>query len=159
MARIGKIARLPESIREEVGRRMENGEMGPELIPWLNSLPETKAILDKWFGGRPINPQNLSEWRRGAHRTNVERKEAYRIEILDTHDHTSSRGEFSELCRSVLVKLGLIAREIGEMRRKSRVIDSRWSELTNKDSAAAAPKIAKLKKGANELGKILSAEH
>ena len=39
---VGKIARLPVEIREELNRRLENGQGGPEILPWLNSSPPSK---------------------------------------------------------------------------------------------------------------------
>jgi len=67
-ARHGKIARLPLALREELNRRLQNGELSPALLPWLNQLPEVQALLAQFFAGRPISRQNLSEWRLGGYR-------------------------------------------------------------------------------------------
>jgi len=67
MARQGKIARLPASIRRELNERIADGELGPQLLPWLNDLEETKAVLEAFFESREINPQNLSDWRDGGY--------------------------------------------------------------------------------------------
>src|SRR5579883_2269346 len=64
--RVGKIARLPGPIREQLNLRLEEGEGGEPLLAWLNGLPETRALLEQDFGGRPINKQNLSDWRQGG---------------------------------------------------------------------------------------------
>src|SRR5579883_2171501 len=64
--RVGKIARLPEPIREQLNLRLEEGEGGEGLLEWLNGLPETRQLLEQDFGGRPINKQNLSDWRQGG---------------------------------------------------------------------------------------------
>jgi hypothetical protein len=64
----GKIGRLPKGIRDEVNRRMENGEKGRALAAWLNSLPEVQTVLAAEFGGRPIREQNLSDWRKYGYR-------------------------------------------------------------------------------------------
>jgi hypothetical protein len=40
MTRNGKIARLPQEIREQVNRRLEDGEPGKQIAEWLNGLPE-----------------------------------------------------------------------------------------------------------------------
>jgi hypothetical protein len=61
MTRNGKIARLTRAIRDELNRRLQDGEPGVRLVAWLNGLPETQKILQVDFGGRPINEQNLSE--------------------------------------------------------------------------------------------------
>jgi hypothetical protein len=68
MNRNGKIARLPDDIRQELNDRLSNGEEGPQLLAWLNALPETRELLDEDFNGVPISKQNLSEWRQGGYR-------------------------------------------------------------------------------------------
>jgi hypothetical protein len=65
--RIGKIAQLPKTIREELNRRLEDGLQGPELLPWLNSLPATKNVLARQFAGKPVTKCNLSDWRQGGY--------------------------------------------------------------------------------------------
>ena len=66
MTRNGKIARLPSAVREELNIRLHDGEMGKELVAWLNSVPEIQATLQKFFNGHAITEQNLSEWRTGG---------------------------------------------------------------------------------------------
>src|SRR5262249_11061748 len=63
-ARNGKIAALPKKIREELNRRLDEGERGGSLLRWLNGLPEVKKVLKAEFGGEPMNKNNLSRWRR-----------------------------------------------------------------------------------------------
>ncbi len=41
----GKIARLPKSIRDDLGRRIENGEQGKDVVEWLNGLPAVQDVL------------------------------------------------------------------------------------------------------------------
>ena len=72
----GKIARLPRGIRDQLNRRLDEGEAGNVLVRWLNELTEVKAVLDAQFGGRPINEQNLSEWKAREHREWLARQEA-----------------------------------------------------------------------------------
>lgn len=67
MTRTGKIARLPREIREQLNRRLQDGEAGVRLVDWLNSLPQAKLALAVDFGGREINEQNLSEWKNGGY--------------------------------------------------------------------------------------------
>jgi len=67
MTRTGKIARLPAKIREELNGRLENGEDGKTLIKWLNTQPETAAILDKYYENPKVTDCNLSEWKRGGY--------------------------------------------------------------------------------------------
>src|SRR5579863_7623710 len=63
----GKIGRLSKKLREELGRRMADGEPGPSLLKWLNGRRDVKAVLRAQFGGRPVNKQNLWAWRRSGH--------------------------------------------------------------------------------------------
>jgi hypothetical protein len=55
----GKIGRLPKTVREELNRRLDNGEAGRRLIAWLNSLPGADPE-------RPIIASNLSRWKSGG---------------------------------------------------------------------------------------------
>jgi hypothetical protein len=64
--RTGKIARLPAAVREELNRRLDNGKLAKNLVPWLNELPDVQRVLADLFGSRPITENNLSEWRRGG---------------------------------------------------------------------------------------------
>jgi hypothetical protein len=66
MSRTGKIAKLPREIRDELNHRLERGVSGRELVEWLNALPEVQDALTRSFEGRPLNEQNISEWRRGG---------------------------------------------------------------------------------------------
>ena len=72
----GKISRLPKTLREEVNRRMENGERGASIVAWLNALPEVQAMLAAGFGGKPIREQNLSKWRKFGFKEWSRRREA-----------------------------------------------------------------------------------
>ena len=65
--RNGKIARLPQVIREQLNRRLDDGESGGGLLEWLNALPAVQAVLAAEFGGSRINAQNLSNWRKGGY--------------------------------------------------------------------------------------------
>ena len=50
MTRNGKIARLPRAIRDELNRRLDDGEPGVQLVNWLNGVPEVRDILRNEFG-------------------------------------------------------------------------------------------------------------
>jgi hypothetical protein len=63
----GKVSRLPLAIRRELNTRLHAGERGLALVDWLNSLPAVKEVLSAEFAGRPISPQNLSEYRNRAY--------------------------------------------------------------------------------------------
>ena len=66
MVRNGKIARLPREIRDELNRRLENGEQGSLLLRWLNQLPDVKKLLAQEFDHVEISRQNICEWRAGG---------------------------------------------------------------------------------------------
>ena len=66
MTRTAKTDRLPRRIREEPNRRLADGETGKCLVDWLNGLPGVQAVLAVDFDGRPINEQNLSDWKQNG---------------------------------------------------------------------------------------------
>ena len=59
----GKIANLPDHIRNELNWRINDGDEGQELVDWLNAKPEVVDVVTRLFDGKPISPQNLSFWR------------------------------------------------------------------------------------------------
>jgi hypothetical protein len=68
MSRNGKIAHLSSVTRDALNQRLDNGEEGATLLPWLNALPEVQKSLQTHFDGAPITKQNLSEWHLGGFR-------------------------------------------------------------------------------------------
>jgi len=68
MTRRGKIARLPQPLREQINRRFENGEEAGKIAEWLNPLPEVASLLAAEFDGEPVNEVNLSNWKQGGYR-------------------------------------------------------------------------------------------
>lgn len=65
--RNGKVARLPAAVRQELNRRLHEGEPGKELVAWLNTLPEIQVAIAEGCG-TAIREQNLSEWKQGGYR-------------------------------------------------------------------------------------------
>jgi hypothetical protein len=76
MTRTGKIARLPDAVREQLNGRLRNGEKGRLLVKWLNSLPEVQAAAATAFGGVPVSECNLSQWKKGGYRDWLRAQEA-----------------------------------------------------------------------------------
>ena len=74
--RYGKIARLPRALQIELNRRLTAGHSGTPLLQWLNAQTEVQSLLAGEFGGRPINKQNLSQWRLGSFKEWQLRQEA-----------------------------------------------------------------------------------
>jgi hypothetical protein len=68
MTRRGKIARLPQPIREQVNQRLENGEEGKKIVEWLNTLPEVTSLSAADFDGQPVTDSKLSNWKLGGYR-------------------------------------------------------------------------------------------
>jgi hypothetical protein len=75
--RNGKIARLPREVRQELNQRLEQSEPSPQLLAWLNALPEVKKVLRDDFDGVPISKQNLSQWRQGGFEEWLAREELW----------------------------------------------------------------------------------
>jgi hypothetical protein len=92
---VGKIGRLPKHIRDELGRRIEDGEPGRELVKWMNGHKYVQEILKEQFGGRPITEQNLSEWRQNGHPEWLRQEEA-RLVVLRLTEHSDDLEEAAE---------------------------------------------------------------
>jgi len=75
MTRTGKIARLPRDLRDQLNRRLQDGEPGTQLVVWLNGLEQARQVLAQDFGGREISEQNLSEWKQGGYQDWLARQE------------------------------------------------------------------------------------
>ncbi len=91
MTRNGKIARLPDSIREQLNQRLQDGHVGKSLIDWLSHMPEVQSVLQTHFAGRPINAVNLTEWRQGGFREWQQQQLALQlVENLDEEQLTGA---------------------------------------------------------------------
>ena len=104
---IGKIGRLPKCTRDDLGRRIEDGEPGKELVKWLNGLPGVQRVLKEQFGGRAVTEQNLSEWKQGGHQEWLRQEETRSLvsrltEQSDDLDEAADGMEISDRYASVL---------------------------------------------------------
>jgi len=110
--RIGKIARLPEPIREQLNHLLLNGTLGKDTVPWLNQLPEVRQVLAAHFAGRPITEHNISEWRHGGYQDWLRDREtrARVIHLTEKYAHLESEGRLSRRIESAFV-----AEMMGEM--------------------------------------------
>jgi len=90
--RNGKIARLPRDVRDELNKRIDNGEPANRLVAWLNDLPEVKRALATYFEGREINEPNLSEWSNGGYLDWRARKEA----VEEARERAANADELAE---------------------------------------------------------------
>src|SRR5947208_9355326 len=89
----GKIARHSHDIREQLNRRLNDGEQAPSILKWLNSVPEVQAVLAANFDGRPLNKVNLTEWRHGGYRDWLVRQDA--LDFVDELDDKDALGHQS----------------------------------------------------------------
>ena len=86
-SRTGKIARLPQAIRQQLNERLADGECGQHLAAWLNENEVVRKRLAEYYAGRPITEQNLSDWKQGG--------------FLDWQRHQQTRGLVREfLCEA-----------------------------------------------------------
>jgi len=76
MTRDSKIAGLPQPIREQINRRLQNGESAKEIGEWVNTQSEVKALMAAEFEGAPIVQANLVSWKLGGYRHWEEEQEA-----------------------------------------------------------------------------------
>lgn len=66
MTHPGKIGQLTDALRTKLNLRMLDGQLGPDILPWLNAVPEVRDLLKRKFGGKKITPMNLSYWKRNG---------------------------------------------------------------------------------------------
>jgi hypothetical protein len=130
--RIGKIGRLPKSIREELGRRIEDGVPGTEIVEWLNTQPDVLAVLARYFEGRPVTEQNLSDWRQSGHMDWVRLQEA-RIwagrltEQAEGVDEMTGDNHLTDvLAMTLAVQIGQAGSQLVE---QSADVEERWERL------------------------------
>jgi len=95
-SRTGKIARLPQAIRQRLNERLADGEPHQILVAWLNEHAVVRERLDRFHGGRPITEQNLSDWKAGGFR--------------DWERHQETRG----MLREFLSESEELSAELGE---------------------------------------------
>jgi hypothetical protein len=76
MARNGKIARLPLHIRNELNKRLSDGDSGVKLVRWLNEEVSFFLHNDSESRRLRITGQNLSEWRQGGYQDWLRHMEA-----------------------------------------------------------------------------------
>ena len=76
MTRDAKIASLPQGIREQINRLLQNGEAAKEIGEWVNAQSEVKALMAAEFEGAPIVEANLVSWKLGGYRHWEEQQEA-----------------------------------------------------------------------------------
>ncbi len=99
--RTGKIARLPRDIRDQLNRRLQDGEPGKTLVAWLNAQPKVQAMLKAHFDGRGVTVNNLSEWTQGGYRDWLVQQEA--VEAVQRMEAESD--ELAEVSKTPVINL------------------------------------------------------
>ena len=154
MTRNGKIARLPRPVREQLNRRLDDGESGKALVAWLNGLPEVRERIKQDFHGKVISEQNLSEWKQGGFqdwRRHQESRESTRATVEESQELAADAGPmplsetFSATVSFLMAKL---VREAGgsspstpEERRELLALIREWTALRTGDQRAARLKM------------------
>jgi hypothetical protein len=154
--RNGKIARLPQAIREQLNRRLADGQQGKQLAEWLNSLPEAQAVVKAAFGGRAVSEQNLSEWKQGGYRDwqkQQERRELVRQWTEDAKDleGAAGGGAFSSgLSLILLAELTQAVRDVleettdaGARLERLQEVARRFAQLRREESNAGRAQMAR----------------
>ncbi len=106
-------------MRQELNRRLDEGEPGKKLVAWLNGLPEVQAIVAAEFGGKSIREQNLSEWKQGGYRDWQAQQEAMEIAGRLGEDAAEWTGEgraplTDTLAHFLVARYAVAARRIAE---------------------------------------------
>jgi hypothetical protein len=127
-ARVGKIARLPEPIREELNQRLLGGALGKNMVIWLNELPEVKKVLTELFAGRIISEHNVSEWRHGGYQDWLRQMETRErvLRITEQYKDVESEARLGRRVECLLTaQLTDAANQLHEMKDG----DARWKRL------------------------------
>jgi hypothetical protein len=66
MSNPGKIGRLPWPLKRELHNQLRDAVPGPVVLLWLNGQEPVQRLLREQWQGRPITPQNLSDYRGSA---------------------------------------------------------------------------------------------
>jgi len=150
-ARNGKIARLPRSVREQLNERLEQSDESPELLAWLNALPEVKSVLEEHFGGVQLNKMNLTRWRQGGFQEWLARR--------DFREEIRSAGEFSEELREQCSLKPVADNAAIVLAAQFAGFISRWNGQTDKNIKAKAnllnglcSSVVRLQRGAGRPG-------
>lgn len=154
MTRTGKIARLPWEVREELNRRLRDGEPGGPLLAWLNPDQDVQEVLREHFGGQPINKQNLSDWRQGGYRDWQRHQESLDLvrtlseqgdELLEVTDGEAVSDRLSAVLTTELVRTAqAVLDEVtdpAERWRQLRELRRELAELRKDDHRAARLKL------------------
>jgi hypothetical protein len=158
--RVGKIARLPKTIREELNRRLENGELAKTILAWLNQLPEVQKLITDQFGGHPIRAQNISQWRAGGY-LDWQRHQLLREQTRWTAEQAAELGINTtgasisiaeDIATVISAELALHVHDLGAIKnpkqrfRRFRMLSRELSRLRRDDQRAISNQLRSLKR-------------
>jgi hypothetical protein len=130
--RNGKIARLPRGIREQLNLKLDDGMEAEPLLAWVNELPETQKLVAEQFAGKPINPQNLSEWRQGGHQDWLREQERRELAglLLEEGEEFAGTANGASLSNRLGVVFALeLAAQLRRWQRETGEPKERWRQL------------------------------
>ena len=121
MTRRGKIARLPQSIREQVNQRLQDGQEGKQIAEWLNTLPEVNQLMEAEFKSLPVNENNLSNWKLGGYMDWQAQQDALDAasqlaEDAAQLDEAGGRQITEQLALSLAARLAVALRQLNTLR-------------------------------------------
>ena len=158
--RTSKIARLPKSVRHQLGQHLEDGRPGKDIVQWLNSLPDVQKVLADHFHGSPISEQNLSDWKSSGHQDWIKRQDAQEAalslltagEDLDLEDDGQQRKLLDNFAAVLAVEMSqlamdLLAKETDPEKKWKRVceINTQLSKLRRDHDRATRVKVTREK--------------
>jgi hypothetical protein len=73
---LGKIAQLPELVRNDVCQRLSDGHSYADIAKHLNTLPEVQKVMASKCNGRPIILENVGQWKKRGYVQWLRRREA-----------------------------------------------------------------------------------
>ena len=132
----GKIARLPLALREELNRRLQDGEKGSRLLAWLNGLPEVQAILASEFKGQPITDANFSRWKLGGYQSWLMEQNAREgvlalMESMPANREVAKEYLSDRMAFFVSVRLALEMHEM-DLKKGGAGNEARWDQLVKR---------------------------
>ncbi len=74
MSRTGRIARLPDQVREQLYERLADGQASTSILAWLNDTPQARSFPTEHLGVQPIDANDLNDWCQTAHQDWLQRR-------------------------------------------------------------------------------------
>ena len=138
----GKIGRLPAKLREDVCRRLNDGETAPIILAWLNATPEAQDVCLRMFDAEPVSAQNLSAWRAGGfEKWKTEQKALSRTRERAAQSRALAEASGGNLSEGALAQLtGEVMEMVEEfalLREAGEEIDPKLLDAINKSLIAA----------------------